>query len=584
MPACNAPVSSEEYADFIFRYGFRTPEELFRLAMTRCVDFINQEYAVIYAPLTQAEPISISRYTYTAIPKLYGLQDTTAPESSGIIQALSQPALGADGHGVILGIIDTGIDYRNPLFLRSDGSTRLLGIWDQTIDSGQETIPNGDFHSEPLYGTFYSGEQINEALAADDPYAVVPSRDENGHGTFMAGVAAGNRLNGAISFSGAAPEAALAVVKLKPAKQYLREFFLIRDGVPAFQENDIMMGIRYLMDTAARYQMPLVIYLGAGTAQGSHDGTSPLGLQLQRFNGYTGLAAVVGAGNEAGYHHHFFGTVEADQEMEDVELRVGADETGFCMELWAREPELYTVGFVSPTGEVIQRIPMAVGSETRITFRLEPAVITVNYRTAEVGTGSQLIFMRFERPTPGIWHIRVFPALQSPGQFHLWLPMHGFLSDQTIFLRPNPDTTITEPGNASMPLTVSTYNHVSNSLYIHSSRGFTRQQRIEPSLAAPGVDVQGPAIPPRSAASEPDTEPSFTRRTGSSVAAALAAGAAADLLSWGIVEQNEPNLDNTTITSILIRGADRNPALTYPSRDWGYGTLNLYQSFLRIRE
>lgn len=578
MPACNAPVSSEDYADFIYHYGVRTTEEVFEIAGTRCVDFVNREYAIIYVPLSEAEPISLNRFTYAAIPKLYGLQDTTALESSGIIQSFDQPVINADGHGVIIGIIDTGIEYTNPLFRGTDGSTRILGIWDQTIDSGQENIPNGDLRSQPLYGTFYTKEQIDLALISENPYEIVPSRDTDGHGTFMAGVAAGNRILQPVSFSGAAPESSLVVVKLKPAKQYLREFFLLTPGTPAFQENDIMMGIRYLFDQATKFDMPLVIYLGVGTSQGNHDGTAPLGSQLQQFTGNIGLSAVVGAGNEVGYHHHFLGDMTAGQKFEDVELRVGEGENGFCMELWAREPELYTVGFVSPAGEVIERIPMRLGGDITIPFRLERTVITVNYRSAEVGTGSQLIFMRFVDPTPGIWHIRVYPSLDINGQFHIWLPMHGFISDQTIFLRPNPDTTITDPGNAPMPLTVSTYDHVTGSIYVHSSRGYTRHGIIKPDFAAPGVNVQGPAL------STPDEELRFTRATGSSVAAAIAAGAAAGVLSWGIIDGNEPNLDDTTVNAILIRGADRNPALVYPSREWGYGTLNLYQSFLRTRE
>lgn len=578
MPACNAPVSSEDYADFIYHYAVRTPDEVFAIAGTRCVDFVNREYAIIYVPLRAAEPISINRFTYSAIPKLYGLQDLTAIESSGIVQSFDQPVLNATGHGVIIGLIDTGIEYTNPLFRNSDGSTRILSIWDQTINSGQENIPNGDLRSAPLYGTFYSKEQIDLALLSEDPYELVPSRDTNGHGTFVAGVAAGNRIVHPVPFSGAAPEASLVVVKLKPAKQYLRDFFLITPDTPAFQENDIMMGIRYLFDQATRFHMPLVIYLGVGTNQGNHDGTGPLGSQLQQFAGTVGLSAVLGAGNEVGYHHHFFGSMTAGQEYEDVELRVGDGENGFCLELWAREPELYTVGFVSPTGELIERIPTRLGAEIDITFRLERTIITVNYRPAEIGTGSQLIFMRFANPTPGIWHIRVYPSLHISGQFHIWLPMHGFISDQTIFLRPNPNTTITEPGNATMPMTVSTYDHVTGSIYTHSSRGYTRHGIIKPEFAAPGVNVQGPAL------SRPDEDLRFTRATGSSVAAAIAAGAAADVLSWGIIDGNEMNLDDTTINAMLIRGADRNPVLTYPNREWGYGTLNLYQSFLRLRE
>lgn len=578
MSQCSISVTSEDYADFIVRYGRITQEELYEIAGSQCVDIINSFYSVFYVPLSRVLPLSLSKYTYTAIPKLYGLEDTTALESSGILPVFDQPTLNATGKGTLLGIIDTGIDYTNPLFRLPDGSTRIMGIWDQTIEPKTEPHLRGNRFPPPLYGTFYTKEEIDLALISEQPYDLVPTRDTDGHGTFMAGVAAGNRMESPVSFSGAAPDTSLLVVKLKPAKQYLRDFFLIRPGIPAFQENDIMMGIRYLLDEADRLNMPLVIYLGVGTNQGSHESASPLGQYIQQSSGFFGLAFVTGAGNEVGYHHHFFGTVTSDQTYQDVELRVGAEELGFSMELWAKVPELYTVGFLSPTGELIERVPIAFGSETTIRFRLDPTIITVNYRAAETGTGSQLIFMRFEKPTPGIWMIRVYPSLTLSGQFNIWLPMHGFISDQTIFLRPNPDTTITEPGNAPTIITASTYDHVTNSIYIHSSRGYTNGGVIKPDFAAPGVEVQGPAL------SGTPGQLRFTRRTGASVAAAISAGAAADIFSWGIVDGNEMNLDSSTLASLLIRGADRNPVLSYPGREWGYGTLNLYQSFLRARE
>ena len=576
MPVCNANVSSEEYADFILRHGYRNPAQVIEIAGTNCVDIVDREYAIVYSSLSGILPLSLSHHSYMSIPKIYGLQDTTALESAGILPVFEQPAINATGRGVLMGMIDTGIEYTNPLFRLSDGSSRILGIWDQTItppSEGREvSLEEGQF--QPLYGTFYSKEEIDLALISEDPYLIVPSRDTDGHGTFMAGTAAGGRIDQPAPYSGAAPEASLLIVKLKPAKQYLRDFFLIRPDIPAFQENDIMMAVQYLLERARHFRMPLVIYLGVGTSQGNHDGTSPLGLQLQKLEGYIGLASVVGAGNEVGYHHHFLGNVTPEQEFEDVELRVGAEEAGFSLEMWSREPELYTVGFISPSGAKVDRVPLILGDEAQLSFRLDTTTITVNYRTAEAGTGSQLIFMRFQTPAPGIWHIRVYPYRSINGQFHMWLPMHGFISDQTIFLRPNPDTTITDPGNAAQPLTISTYDHVSNSIYIHSSRGYTRSGRIRPDLAAPGVNVQGPAL----------TQPQMTRRTGASIAAAITAGAVADLFTWGIVDGNQPTLSNSAITSILTRGAVQNPALTYPNREWGYGTLNLYNSFLSLRE
>lgn len=610
MLPCDPSPASEEYADFLLRYSARSLYSLYDLAQHGCVNLIDRNFAVVHARLDQIDPISISRYTYGAIPKLYGLLDTTALESSAVLPVFTQPVVHATGRGVLLGFIDTGIDYTNPLFRHADGTSRILGIWDQTVESGQ--MPPEIEGFQPFYGATYDQEQINEALALDDPYQLVPSRDTDGHGTFMAGVAAGNQIHQPFPYAGAAPEASLAVVKLKPAKQYLRDFFLIRKDAQAYQENDIMAGISYLQGMAIRHQMPLVLCLSIGTAQGSHEGQTPLGQYLDNLNGYTCVAAAAGAGNEVGLHHHFLGNIAPDQEYEDVELRVGSDETGFCAELWARQPELYTVGLVTPTGEIISRIPLATGNETVIPLSLDSGRITVDYQNNEGGSGNQLIFLRFEDPSPGIWHIRVYPSVRLTGTYHIWLPMEGFLSDQTIFLRANPDTTVTDPGNAALPLTVGAYNHSNNSIYIHSSRGYTAAGRIKPDLAAPGVEVQGPALPaggptgllgagqmsfPTASQAASSTlnraallgESSsgslrFTRRTGTSVAAAVAAGALADLFTWAVIDGNDSDLSGISASSMLIRGANRSPAFTYPNTAWGYGTLDLYQAFLRVRE
>ena len=574
MIPCNVSPASEEIADFIVRYSPRAVDSLYELAQTRCVNLVSQEYAIVHAPLSGVLPLSFTQHTYSAIPKLYGLQDTTALEATGILPVFSQPNLMSTGQGILIGMIDTGIDYTNPLFQNPDGTSRILRLWDQTIES--ENTPEAVAGFQPFYGTVYSQEDLNRALGSEQPLELVPSTDTSGHGTFLAGVAAGRQIQSPTTFSGAAPDAALAVVRLKPAKQYLREFFAVPPDADAYQENDIMAAAAFLLGVAGQYQMPLVLCLGVGTSQGSHSGISPLAMQLQALSGTRGFACVTGAGNETGFRHHYFGNLSPDQEYEDVELRVADSTSGFSMELWADVSELYTVGFVSPSGEVIERIPMTVGQETTISFQLDATRILISYQITESSSGRFLAFLRFTGPAPGIWHIRVYPTLFVAGQFHIWLPMQGFLTEDTGFLRPDPDITITDPGNAPLLLTVSTYNHVTGSLYIHSSRGFTATGQIKPDFAAPGVEVQGPGIPPGTSR--------LSRQTGSSVATAITAGAVACLFSWGFTKGNDTTLTSISVKSILIRGAERKEAFRYPNRQWGYGTLNLYQAFLLMRE
>lgn len=574
--SCTNSVASEDFADFIAPY-FTTPEEYIRSQGTDCIDFVNSTLAVVYVPLSTVTPSTYTSYTYSAVPKLYSLLDVTSMDAAGITPAGELPVLNNQGAGVIVGFVDTGINYTDSLFRNVDGSTRIIGIWDQTNNSdnsnnieNETAKPFSAFSA--LYGTQYTAEEINLALNSDNPASIVPTRDENGHGTFLASIAAGNRDERA-GFSGAAPQASIAMVKLKPAKQYLRDFYLIQDGAEAYQENDIMMGVSYLYFLARKYSMPLVVCIPLGTNMGSHMGMSRLGQYLNQVSLSNGSAVITAAGNETGARHHFRAVMDADTDEVTAELRVGEREAGFSMELWAENMGAYTVGFISPTGEVAREISVPLRGENTVSFLLEQTQITVYTQIADVSSGSQFIFMRFENPMSGIWRILIRNTLDIRETFHIWLPVRGFISDETYFLRPDPDTTITDPGNARYPITVTAYDHTKNSIYIHASRGYSLSGRIKPDLAAPGVNILGASVSGRR----------LTRMSGTSVSAAHLAGAAAILLNWGVLNANYPYLNTPVLKSIFVRGAQRNPALTYPNREFGYGTLNLYEAFLHLR-
>ena len=574
--SCTNSVASEDFADFIAPY-FTTPEEFIRSQGTDCIDFVNSTLAVVYVPLSTVTPSTYTSYTYSAVPKLYSLLDVTSMDAAGITPAGELPVLNNQGAGVIVGFVDTGINYTDSLFRNVDGSTRIIGIWDQTNNSDNsnnienETVkPFSAFSA--LYGTQYTAEEINLALNSDNPASIVPTRDENGHGTFLASIAAGNRDERA-GFSGAAPQASIAMVKLKPAKQYLRDFYLIQDGAEAYQENDIMMGVSYLYFLARKYSMPLVVCIPLGTNIGSHMGMSRLGQYLNQVSLSNGSAVITAAGNETGARHHFRAVMDASTDEVTAELRVGEREAGFSMELWAENMGVYTVGFISPTGEVAREISVPLRGENTVSFLLEQTQITVYTQIADVSAGSQFIFMRFENPMSGIWRILIRNSLDIRETFHLWLPIRGFITDETYFLRPDPDTIITDPGNARYPITVTAYDHTKNSIYIHASRGYSLSGRIKPDLAAPGVNILGASVSGRR----------LTRMSGTSVSAAHLAGAAAILLNWGVLNANYPYLNTPVLKSIFVRGAQRNPALTYPNREYGYGTLDLHEAFLHLR-
>ena len=416
-------------------------------------------------------------------------------------------------------------------------------------------------------------EDINRALASENPLEIVPHRDELGHGTFMAGVACG-KYDEQQDFIGSAPDSYIAMVKLKEAKQYLRDYFLIDNGKPVYQENDIMMAASYLRSLRVKYGMPVVIVLGLGSGSGDRAGGLPLSQYLDELAQFIGQSVVVCSGNEGNERLHYSGRVEGDS-ADEVELRVGENDKGFVLELWGNTPDLFSVSFVSPLGESVPRIPARKDVSERVNFLLEGTTIDIDYSLVEAGNGEELIFMRFMNPSPGIWTIRVYGSNILNGKFNIWANLRQFMNEDTFFLKPDPDITLTTPSSAQRVLTVGGYDSSSEAFYPRSGRGFTNDDNVKPDIVAPAVDVFGPDVG-RSA----ELSGGFTRRTGTSVAAALTAGCCAQMLEWGVVKENDIYMNGTFIKSYLIRGADRDRDITYPSRQWGYGKLNVFNSFL----
>lgn len=558
MPDCSEIILSEDYADFIGRYN-ASREELINQYEEQCPQFVNDKYLSLYEKIENIAPISVENYLYNSIPKLYGLMDTTAVAATGSIRLQNQTGFELTGRDVIVGFIDTGIDYTNDLFKTATGQTRILGIWDQTDNNGN--------HPEGLYyGSEYTREDINRAINSDRPESIVPQRDENGHGTFLAGVACG-RYDEQNDFIGAAPDSFIAMVKLKPAKQYLRNYFFVNGDVPVFQENDIMLGVTYLRKLQLEYEKPLVIVLGLGCGNGGRVGLSPLSQVLDDIGNIIGNCVVVCSGNEGSARLHYSGAV-SDGQVDNVELRVGENNPGFVLELWGNVPEIFSVSFISPFGESIARIPARKNKNETVNFLIEGTTIEIGYSIVESASGNELIFLRFINPSPGIWTIRVYGSNILTGRFDIWGNLRQFTDEDTYFLKPDPEKTITSPAGARNVITVGGYDNATNAFYPNSGRGFTRDNRVKPDLVAPSVNVYGPGL-----------RQNFTRKTGTSVGTALTAGCCAQVLQWGVVETNEPYMKTDYIKSYLIRGAKRERDITYPSPQWGYGEINVFESF-----
>lgn len=560
---CEEAIYSEDYYDLIIDYT--SLDAGTAIIPTECRQEINVDYGIGYFNRERLPMLNVYDYTYTAIPQCFTLMDQSALIGSGITKVQNQPTLSLKGEGILIGFLDTGIDYQNPAFLSGEANSRILRIWDQTIRSGKKP---GGF----LYGSEYTREDINAALQSENPLDIVPSVDENGHGTFTAGVAAGTP-DLSKDFSGAAPYADIAVVKLKPAKQNLRDFYFIPEDAVAYQENDIMAAISYLNKLAIEQNKPLVLCIGVGTNMGSHGGTGPISLYLNDVAAAKNHAVVIAAGNEANARHHFYGTIMQQGDTETVEVSVGENVRGFTMELWARAPELYSIAIISPTGEQIKRIPVMQRNRVVYQFIFEETTVSVDYQMVGVRNGDLLVFFRFEKPTRGLWDIVVYAEdTIAEGHYHMWLPFRQFVSGEVIFLRSNPDVTLTVPSTAVVPMTVAAYDADTGSLFLDSSRGFTAAGDIKPDYAAPGVNVYGPGL-----------RGQYITMSGTSVAAAVAAGASALLLEWAIRRTYDKAINSVNIKNYILRGARREEGRDYPNREWGYGELDVYEALNKLR-
>ena len=334
----------------------------------------------------------------------------------------------------------------------------------------------------------------------------------------------------------------------------------------------MMLAIRYLDMLATRERKPLVICIALGSNSGGHTGNTALGQYLDSIARRAGRAVVVAAGNEGNKGHHFFGIVPKNPGYLDVELRVGEGEEGFQLNLWGNAPGMFAAEITSPAGEQIPRIFPRILERQRYDFLFENTVLDIQYELTEVVSGDERLLLSFREPTPGVWRLRIYSAGDLENSFHIWLPVTGFISDGTYFLRPDPDTTITGPGNSWRVLTVAGYDGSTESLWMDSGRGNARNGVIKPDIAAPAVNV-----------STIDRFGRGSTLSGTSASAALAAGASVLLMEWGIVQGNVPTMDGAAVQRFLIRGARRPATYSYPNKNWGFGLLDLYGSFRAMR-
>lgn len=563
--SCGEKAISDDYLDIIVKYDGNI-ESLIEQYGADCYQIIDEENVILYIPVSDFSMCrSLSKYyTLDKLGMPIGPYGKTGLDKSGILYFHAQPYLPLTGKGVIVGIIDSGIDYIHPVFQYENGRSKIMSIWDQT---GIGNPPDGF-----VFGTEYSNEKINEAIKSNDPYSIVPEQDNTGHGTFLAGIAAGVR-DGENGFVGAAPDADLIVVKLKEMKKCRALSLGLENNENVYSSIDLAVGIEYIQKKARLLNKPLVIIIGLGSNIGAHSGLMPLELFINKQSELFGTVFTIAAGNESNLGHHYRGQYESSDVYQEVEFNVANDEDSFFCVLYSTSPDYYSIGLTTPAGEFISRIPVRREKYEELEVVIGDTRINVVYLLSPQVIDQQIISLRFFDPIEGIWTLRIFGDFVINGRYDIYLPREGWIKKDTRFIKPDPYTTVTYPSTSQVPISVGAYNHIQGNLYPSSGRGLTTQYKQKPDLVAPGVNVFGPL---------PNNK--YGTMTGTSVAAAITGGAVALLLEWAVVLGKVLALSPQFIKVWLLRGASRKGYMNYPNALWGYGELDLKNSFDIIKD
>lgn len=529
------------------------------------VEYLIAGYALLTVPEGLVEAVAeLEQIEYVEKPKRF-FYDVIGPAEDSCIQQLSRRDLSLSGRGTLIAVADSGIDYRLPEFRKADGSTRIRFLWDQTLrPDGENRRPPEGFRM----GVEFNSAQINAAMEAETPqrqFELLPTADTGGHGTAVAGIAAGSSGR----YSGVAPEAELLIVKLG-----------LPDAGSFPRTTEIMRAVTWAVRKALELQMPLALNLSFGNSYGAHDGSSLLERFLDNAAEIGRTVICVGSGNEGANAGHLAGRIGESERMTDVELAVAEYESGLNIQLWKNYSDVYRIRLRSPGGQESE-LPASVEGG-KYTLRLERTEILVYIGEPTPYAAAQEIYLDMlplGRPyiNSGVWTIRLEALKSVTGQYYFYLPSGAARSSATGFYRPTPDVTLTIPSTAAKVITVGAYDSTYQAYADFSGRGYADTERTigvvtagiaKPDLVAPGVGVLAP-----------DIYGSYLPVTGTSFATPIVTGSAALLMEWGIVRGNDPFLYGEKVKAYLRRGAQPLRGETqYPNERVGWGRLCVEES------
>lgn len=518
------------------------------------ITFLLNNYAILLLPEEAIDTLADSpQVIYIERPRRLFFEDLPGIRSS-CITAIQEAPLSLTGKGVLLSVIDSGIDYMHPDFQNADGSTRILALWDQTIPPD----PSKNFLSPPAYntlGTLFTEEQINAAIAAptvQERAAFCPSFDSSGHGTHVTGIAAGNG-HVQIANRGVAYEASLLIIKLGAPGPM---------GFPSTTQ--LMQAVDFSVRYAIDHQLPLSINLSFGNTYGSHSGTSLLETYLDSVSDLGRICIVTGSGNEGNNGGHAGGRILSNTSK-SLEFVVGDYERNLSIQVWKNYWDEIRIQLLPPFSQAPIQIPDAPGSWR---FAVGDTELLIYYGEPSPYSLYQELYIDFISSrtyiVSGVWTFLLTAQNITDGIYDLWMPAAAIRGNATQFLAPTPETTLTIPSTAAKTISVGAYDSNTNTYAPFSGRGFTwNTNQVKPDLVAPGVDIISCAV-----------GGGYETRSGTSMATPFVSGSCALLMQWGILQGNDSFLYGEKMKAYLIKGARKLPFVEkYPDPRVGWGAL-----------
>ena len=476
--------------------------------------------------------------------KLY--PQVTAGLGASCFYPLLQPVSGKalSGQGVYMAILDSGIDYTDPMFRYADGTTKIAWLWDQgkRADAEKGEKPPQGFFT----GVEYSRKMLNANLQKNSERLTT---DVTGHGTNVAKIA----VQGA-------PESELIVVKLDTARgTYPSTVSLLR-------------AFTYVAKKAQAENMPVAINLSYGNTYGAHDGSSLLERFIDNITEVGRNVICIGAGNEGASAGHFAGKL-SENEIQRISFAMGTYERSFSLQLWKWYADRMDISILSPAGEQYLIRNQDAGGEAQQAVMEQTKLLIFSGRPQPYRKREEVYIDFIPLETylnTGIWTIEITPRRIANGELRLYMPSAVVRSENTRFLLPSPVQTLTIPSTAQKVITVGAYNAYVRSYAAFSGRGDAGSGRAEnnkPDLTAPGVNIrigegEGGAVV-----------------SGTSYATPFVTAAAALLMEYGIVQGNDPFLYGEKVKAYLHAGARQLPGYDiWPNDQVGWGALCVSES------